>query len=295
MTTLGLVQLLFLALALVMTGLGLSLRLEDFVRLRSRKREVVAAIVLQMVVLPAFAVGLVHLLRLPGLMAAGLLLLAATPGSISANLYSHVFGGNVAFNVALTGLNTLLCALTLPVVAGWALGHFAGAEQLVPAILDKALETIALVTVPVAFGMFLAAKAPRAARTLDKPVKILSALVVVVFSLVAIVKEWAALVDGFAQIGPAVLLFNVVSILVGAGAAKAIRAAPAEARTIAFQVSVHNAILAIYIAIATLNEPLLALPAALYSITMNLVAIGFGALTLRQGPSLRWKLQPEAR
>ena len=87
----------------------------------------------------------------------------------------------------------------------------------------------------------------------------------------------------------------MLSIAVGACAGKAIRTGQAEARTIAFQVSVHNAILAIYIAIATLNEPQLALPAALYSITMNFVALGFGLIVLGRRPSQAHTLQAEAR
>lgn len=281
MSTLGVVQLLFFALAVVMAGLGLSLRVQDFRRLGERKREVVLTLLLQMVVLPVVALGIVYAFGLTGLMAAGVMLLAATPGSISANLYSHLFGGNVAFNVALTGLNTFLCAMTLPLLTGWAIEHFTGRVQFVPAMFEKALETIGIVVVPTAVGMFIAAKMPRRAAFLSTPVKVLSAVLVVVFSLIAIVKEWQALFDSFSQIGPAILAFNFLSVAIGAGVGKMVASNQTDARTIAFQVSIHNAILAIYVAMAVVNEPLLALPAALYSITMNFFALGFGALALR--------------
>lgn len=278
MSTLGMVQLLFVALALVMAGLGLSLRVDDFRGLRSQQRSVIVALVLQMVLLPLIALGLVFIFRLPSLLAIGMVLLAATPGSISANLYSHLFGGNVAFNIALTGLNTFLCALTLPLLSGWAMGYFTGTGHLMPILFDKALQTIGVVVIPVIVGMAVAAKAPRFAKRVVKPVKILSAAVVVIFSIVAIVKEWDALVDGFGRVGLSILLFNAIGVAVGYGAARAAAIGRAEATTIAFQVSVHNAIQAIYVALAVLNEPLIALPAAVYSITMNIFAIGFGVL-----------------
>lgn len=276
MSTLGLVQLLFVALALVMAGLGLSLRLEDFRGLLSQRRGVVAALVLQMVLIPLIALGLVFVFRLPGLLAVGMVLLAATPGSISANLYSHLFGGNVAFNIALTGLNTFLCALTLPLLSGWAIGYFTGSGHLMPVLFDKALQTVGVVVIPVLIGMAVAAKTPRFAARVDKPVKVLSAVVVVIFSVAAIIKEWDALADGFGQVGSAILLFNAISLGVGYGVARAAAIGRAETITIAFQVSVHNAIQAIYVAMVVLNEPLIALPAAVYSITMNFFAIGFG-------------------
>ncbi len=90
------------------------------------------------------------------------------------------------------------------------------------------------------------------------------------------------MVEGFAQVGAAVLVFNALSVAVGYGVARAVALRRAETITIAFQVSVHNAIQAIYVALAVLNEPLVALPAAVYSITMNLFALGFG-LWLKSG------------
>ena len=214
-STLGIVQLLFVALSLVMAGLGLSLRLEDFKGLKLKRREAVLALLLQMVALPAIAFGLVVAFRLTGPLAVGMLLLAATPGSISANLFSHLFGGNVAFNIALTGLNTFLCAVSLPLVTGWAIGYFTGAEQQLPLLFGRALQTIAVVVVPVVIGMAVAAKAPLLASKVARPVKILSAVVVAVFSLAAIIKEWEPLASGFSQVGGAVLAFNLVSLLAG--------------------------------------------------------------------------------
>jgi len=276
MSALWLIQLLFVALGIVMMGLGLSLRTADFRSLASQRDSVLVALILQMIVLPLIAVALVYIFHLPGLLAVGMVILAATPGSISANLFSHLFGGNVAFNIALTGLNTFLCSLTLPFLSGWAIDHFTGNSQLMPILLDKAAQTIGIVVIPVVLGMSIAAKAPRLAAQLDKPVKVLSAAVVVTFSVAAIVKEWSALVEGFAQVGAAVLLFNAISVAIGYGIARAAALKRAETITVAFQVSVHNAIQAIYVGLAVLNEPLIALPAAVYSITMNFFAVGFG-------------------
>lgn len=287
MTTLGLVQLLFASLAIVMVGLGLSLRVADFAGLRARQREVLLALALQMALLPACAYAIALAFGLAGPVAVGMMLLAATPGSISANLYSHLFGGNVAFNIALTGLNTLLCALTLPLVTGWAIRHFTGGSQAVPMQWDKAGETIAVVVVPVLAGMLVAARLPRVAARLATPVKILSAVVVIVFSGAAIVREWDALRAGFLEIGLAVLVFNAVGIAAGAIGGRLVARGEAEAVTITFQVSIHNAILALYVALSVLGVPLMALPAALYSITMNVFALAFGLLVAARRRQLR--------
>ena len=285
LATLFLVQLLFAALALVMAGLGLSLRVEDFRGLSRRRRDVAIALTLQMIVLPGVAYWLARAFQLPGAIAAGMVLLAATPGSISANLFSHLFGGNVAFNIALTGLNTLLCALTLPLLSTWAIAHFTGVVVELPMLFDRALQTIGVVVIPVVVGMLVASKAPTFARRIEKRVKIVSAIVVVVFSVAAIVKEWSALSSGFLQVGGAVIAFNVLSLAIGFGVARAFKMPRPETMTIAFQVSVHNAIQAIYVALAVLDMPQMALPAAVYSITMNLLALCFGAALSRARPA----------
>lgn len=289
MSTIGLVQLLYAALAIVMTGLGLSLRLSDFRDLRRHARGALLAVALQMLVLPLVALSIVLAFGMTGYLAVGMILLAATPGSITSNLYSHLFGGRVAFSIALTGANTFLCALTLPFLGSWALSHFVGDGQALPVLLDKALQTIGIVVIPVLFGMAVAAKAPAFAAHVNKPVKILSGAIVVIFSVAGIVKEWDALAAGFAQVGFAVLLFNVASLLFGFFGARLLRLEKNECVTIGFQASIHNAIQAIYVGIAVLNVPLAALPGAVYSITMNLVALTFGIAVTR-----KWQRQSAA-
>ena len=73
------VQLLFLALALVMAGLGLTLEVADFKRLISERRAVVIALVTQMVVLPVCAFLIAIALQLSPRNAVGLVLLAVAP------------------------------------------------------------------------------------------------------------------------------------------------------------------------------------------------------------------------
>lgn len=276
MSTLVLMQVLLLALALVMVGLGLSLTPADFRRLGEQKRAVAIAIGVQMVALPLAALVIAHLLRLSPPFAIGLMLLAATPGSISTNLFSHVFRGNVALNISLTGLNTVLCAFTLPLVCGWAVAHFAAVDAGVLALFGKVAEIAALIVVPVAVGMGVRSVAPGFARRAERPMRIVSAAVLVVLVVAAIVKEWAALVLGFAQVGGAVIGFNLLSVAAGYAVSRAAGLDLPSSITIAFQVSVHNAVLALYIAMTVLADPLIALPAAVYSVTMNLFALGFG-------------------
>ncbi|MFN9476037.1 bile acid:sodium symporter family protein [Acidovorax sp.] len=274
--------LLFIALGLVMFGLGLSLTVADFRRLLQYPRAVVLALVLQVLVLPAACYGLIVLLGVPPLYAVGLMLLAASPGGVSANLFSHLFGGNVAMNISLTAINTLLSIVSLPLITNWAIATFAKTGQVVPLQFGKVLEVIVIVLIPVVVGMAVHRRAPAFSARMEKPMKLFSALVLAAFALIAIVKEWAALSASFADIGPAVLLFNALSLGAGYFLPRAVGMDKSLSTAIGFEIGIHNSTLAIFIALSVLNNFQLALPAAIYSVSMYTMAPLFCMLVLRR-------------
>jgi BASS family bile acid:Na+ symporter len=278
--------LLVVALALIMFGLGLSLTLADFKRVLGYPTAVVVALLLQVVVLPAACYALVVAFGLPPLFAVGLMLLAASPGGVSANLFSHLFGGNVALNISLTAINTVLAIVTLPLIANWAIAAFADTGQVVPLQFAKVAEVVTVVLLPVALGMVVAARAPAFAARMEKPFKIFSALVLAAFALIAIVKEWQALSGSFATLGPAVVAFNLLSLLAGYYVSRAAGMDKPLATAISFEIGVHNSTLAIYVALSVLGSLQLALPAAVYSVSMYLTAALFGLFITRHRRAL---------
>ncbi len=275
--------LLLVSLALVMFGLGLSLTVPDFRRLAKHPKAVAIALGLQELLLPAACYAIILAFRLPPIFAVGLMLLATSPGGVSANLFSHLFGGNVAMNISLTAINTVLSILSLPLIANWAIATFANTGQIVPLQFGKLIEVVAVVLVPVAIGMAVAARGPGFARRTEKPFKIFSALVLATFALIAIVKEWEALRASLASVGPAVLLFNLTSLLAGYYLSRAAGMDRSLSTAICFEIGIHNATLSLFIALSVLNNSQLALPSALYSVTMYITATLFGMLVLRPG------------
>ena len=275
-------QLLVVALALVMFGLGLSLSTQDFTRLIKHPKAVAIALVLQVVVLPLACYGLIVALQVPPLFAVGLMLLAASPGGISANLFSHLFGGNVAMNISLTAVNTVLSIATLPLISNWAISTFAKTGQVVPMQFGKLMEVIAIVLVPVALGMWMRTRKPVLAERSEKPMKIFSGVVLAVVSLGAMAKEWSTLTSTFADVGMSVVAFNLVSLLTGYFLSRSAGLDKAMATAISFEIGIHNSTLAIFIALAVLNNFQLALPAAIYSVSMYITATLFGLIVLRR-------------
>jgi len=279
-STLGTVQLLFGALSLVMGGLGLSLELEDFRRIGRERRAVAVGMVLQFVMMPALAFMVAVTFHVSAPCAVGLMLLAAAPGSVSSSIYSRVFGGNVALNMSLTGINTLLSMVTLPIICSWAQAFFVEVDGPAASPVDKLAEAMVILIAPVVVGMIIRVKAPRFAAMADKPMRVVSLLILVAFSAGAIIKEWTSLRTGFSEVGFAVVAFNVMTLGIGFGMARTF-CNRESATAIAFELGVRSAVLSIYVAMTTLQDSRIALPAAVYSITMVVLALSFGSLMRR--------------
>ncbi len=280
--TAALPTLLLIALALVMFGLGLSLSLGDFGRLRENPKAVLLALAIQMLVLPGVAYLLIVVLRVEPVYAVGLMLLAASPGGVSANLFSHLFGGNVALNISLTAINTVLSIVSLPLIANWAIATFVQTGQVVPLQFGKVLEVVGVILVPVAIGMVVSRQCPAFAQRMGQPMKAFSAIVLATFSLIAIAKEWTALTASFSSLGPVVLAFNLLSLLSGYYLSRWAGLNKPMATAVSFEIGIHNSTLAIYVALSVLANFQLALPAAIYSVSMYLTATAFGFLVLRR-------------
>jgi bile acid:Na+ symporter, BASS family len=270
------------ALALIMLGLGLSLTVGDFVRVGRNPRAVAVALGLQLLVLPAVCFGLVLAFDLPPLLAVGLMLLAASPGGTTANLFSHLFRGDVALNITLTAVNSLIAVVTLPVITNLAIDYFdpQGAGDL-GLQFGKTAQVFAIVLVPVAVGMLVRDRAPAFAARMDRPVRIGSAVVLALVIVGTIVAERENFLDYMGDVGLPALLFCLISLGAGFAVPRAFGVVRRQAVASAFEIGVHNGTLAIAVAISVLDSVELAVPAAVYSVLMFPVAAVFGWLLTR--------------
>jgi len=278
------VVLLPVALAVIMLGLGLGLTLEDFKRVVVYPRAVFVGLVCQSLLLPLCAFGLAHAFGLDGRLAVGLMLLAASPGGATANLFSHLARGDVALNVTLTATNSVLSLLTLPLLVNVSLAHFLGEGRSIPMQPSKVIQVFAVVLVPIAIGMLVRAKKPVVAERLDRPVRILSAVFLFLVIGAAVVKERAGLAAAVREVGLAALVFNLVSLGVGYVVPRLARLPERQAVAIGMEIGIHNGTLAIAVASSPqlLNDGRMAIPPAIYSLLMYFTAAAFSWMSARR-------------
>jgi BASS family bile acid:Na+ symporter len=271
------------ALGVIMLGLGLSLTWADFARVARFPRPVLVGLACQVVLLPLVCFCIAIGFGLAPALAVGLMLLAASPGGITANLYSHLAHGDVALNITLTAVNSVIAVLTMPIIINLSLAYFMEAGQALPLQFGKVLQVFAIVLGPVLVGMLIRRQLPDFAERMNRPVKILSALFLAMVIVLAIVKDWQTVVEYAPQVGLAALAFNVLSLIVGYGVPRLFRLDLRQSIAIGMEIGIHNATLAIALALSPvlLNNPTMAIPAALYGVMMFFTAAIFGWLVNR--------------
>lgn len=259
-----------------MFGLGLSLTLTDFKRVATQPKAVIVALACQLLLLPAICFGLVVAFQLPPVLAVGMMMLAASPGGTTANLYSHLFRGDVALNISLTAVNSVIAVVTLPLITNAAIWYFDPFDDQLGMQWSKAAEVFAIVLLPVAVGMIVRRVSQRFAAAMDKPVRIASVIILVVVIAGAVVSNWELLTEHFASLAIITTLFCLLSLGVGYLVPRVLRIGRAQAVASSFEIGIHNATLAIVIAQTVLGSMELSLPAAVYGVLMFFVAFAFG-------------------
>jgi len=261
-----------LALAVIMLGVGLSITAEDFLRVFKAPKAVGIALGCQMILLPVITLGLVSVIDLEPALAVGVMLLVASPGGTTANLFSHLAGGDVALNVTLTAINSVLALVTLPIVVGWSLEHFMGAEAGIGLQLDKLLAVFAVVLVPVLVGMAVNRRSPDFARRMEVPVKRASVAILVIVVIGALAGQWRVLTENLVSVGSVALLLSAFSLAVGYWVPRAAGVNRPQAIASAMEIGIHNATLAITVALSVLDNEQVAIPPAVYGVVMFLPA-----------------------
>jgi BASS family bile acid:Na+ symporter len=267
-----------IALGVIMLGLGLALTLEDFKRIVKYPRAITIALVCQMLLLPVVCFLISVVSGLSPELCVGLMLLATSPGGPTANLYSHLSNGDVALNITITAVNSVLTLFTLPLIVNFSLQYFMGVGQYVPMPFSKVVEVFVIVLAPVVIGMLIKSKASQFADKMAKPVKIVSALLLVLIIVAVTFKEKQVLIDYFARLGLPVLLFNVISLMAGYYLPLLFKVERKQAIAIGMEIGIHNGTLAIYIALNAINNSAMSVPPAMYSILMFFTAAIFGFL-----------------
>ena len=266
-----------LALALIMLGLGMSLTVQDFVRVIKIPKDFLVGFICQLVLLPIVALSLALLFRLPAEIAIGLMLIACAPGGVTSNVLTKFADGDVALSVTLTAIGSLISIISVPFIMFTSINFFEiGIIQEI-SMAGIALKMFGVVTVPVIIGMLIRKFAKD---FINKQTRLIQKISVILFAIVFVaifVEEWENIINYFVSAGLVALTLNLSMMIIGFYVAKFFASGVAQQRCISIECGLQNGTLALFVGTQMFGESIAVfiVPAAAYALIMMTTSIIF--------------------
>lgn len=227
-----------------MFGIALGIDPKDFKLVAKCPKSAAVGVISQFLLLPAATFLLVWLFKPDPALALGMILVAACPGGNISNFISSISGANVALSVSLTGIATLITPIFTPLnFEFWAylLSDTSLYLQSFRLEFSEILKTVILLLVlPLLLGLWVRAKFKTVSAKIEKPIRILSLIILVGFIVVALANNFNAFMDHLGVVFLIVLLHNAVAFALGYFSGKAAGLPESERRTIAIETGIQN-------------------------------------------------------
>ena len=281
-------------LTLLMFDLGLTLKPQDFKLIAQRPKPVIVGLVGQIILLPLIAWGIIQILstfdfRLSTLFIIGIMLVACSPGGSSSNVFSMLAKGDVALSVTLTACSSIITLFTLPLIMAWVTGK--GLELMGYGLLNAVdihlpvgnllIQNIVLMVVPISIGFIINIFREQTAAKIHNVLKRIAMPALVLLVTVFFFQHKQTIVEEFASLGLTMTVLILATTGCGALLAWLLRLTTKERRTLVIEIGMQNAAQAITIACSPLifNNEIIAIPAIIYALMMNLILLAYVGVT----------------
>ena len=265
-----------IGLALIMFGLGMSLTIQDFLRVINVPKDFLVGFICQLILLPLIAFALIKLLNTPTVLALGVMLIAAAPGGVTSNILTKFADGDVALSISLTAIISLISIITVPFIV------FLSIDLLNIDYVTKEISMLAIslkmffvVTIPVIMGMLIR---HIAVNFVIKNILVIQRISISLFVLIFIaiyIEEWNNIVSFILQAGIIALTLNIVMMVVSFYVAKFFASGVAQQRCISLECGLQNGTLAVFVGTQLFDEMVYIVPTAAYALIMMITSLIF--------------------
>ncbi|MGE6473982.1 bile acid:sodium symporter family protein [Psychrobacter sp. NPDC078631] len=236
--------LLNLILALMMFGVSLSLRLEDFKRIVLSPIAPIAGLFAQFFLLPLATCLFTWALNIDPELALGMILVASCPGGSFSNIMTWLARGNVAVSVSMTAVSSLAAAILTPVnfaFYGWLNPHTREYLTKITIEPNSILILVLLVlALPLVLGMVTGRRLPDLVVRIQKPLRIFSLLVLMAFVAIAFSSNFALFLERFHSFFWLVVGHNLLALALGYGMGLMLKLPVADRRAVTLEVGIQN-------------------------------------------------------
>ncbi len=267
-----------IGLALIMLGLGMSLTIQDFLRVIKIPKDFLVGFICQLILLPIIAFILIKLLNTPAELAIGVMLIAAAPGGVTSNILTKFANGDVALSISLTAIISLISIISVPFIVFNSIDLF-GIDNISKDIsmLGISLKMFFVVTVPVIIGMIIKRYANNFINNKALLIQKISVILFVLVFIAIYIEEWDNIVSFIARAGLIALVLNITMMVVGFYAGKFFASGTAQQRCISLECGLQNGTLAAFVGTQIFDgsSMVFIVPAAAYALIMMVTSIFF--------------------
>ena len=239
--------LLNIIIGLIMFGVALDIRIDDFKRVLREPKGPLIGLVSQFLLLPALTFVLVLIIDPAPSIALGMILVASCPGGNFSNFLTSYSKSNAALSVSMTAISTALAVVMTPLnLAFWGSrteGMNAILTDVALSPTDMLVTIVLILGIPLVLGMTLAARKPELASKLSKPMRIFSLVAFALFIVGALAGNWQAFLDHVGAVAFVVALHNASALALGYWSARALRSHRYDARAVSIEVGIQNSAL----------------------------------------------------
>ena len=264
-------------LALIMLGLGLGLKLEDFTRVFKTPKDFFIGLISQLIILPIVAYILILVLRTPPEIAIGVMIIAAAPGGVTSNILTRFANGDVALSISLTAIISLISIVTVPLIVFTSADLFeiTNISQNI-SMTGIALKMFLVVTVPVFLGMIIRKFAENFVASKVEMFNKLNMVFFAIFFVAAFYEERDNLINFIVQAGLIALILNLTMMAIAYYLAKTFASGVQQQKCIALECGLQNGTLAIFVSTQIFGTDILyAIPTGAYGLIMYITGFIF--------------------
>ena len=253
-------------LGVIMFGMGLTLKVEDFRVVFTRPKDVLVGCLAQFTVMPLLAFALSRLFGLDEALTIGVVLVGCCPGGTASNVITYLAKGDLALSVGMTATSTLLAPLLTPLLVLLLVGETVDVN-----VIGMLLSILWVVILPIVLGLLVKRLLPKATEQATVYLPAVSTVAICLIVMIVIAANAHKLLAGGWIVILVVMLHNILGLAVGYLIGLLLKMTPAKRRAISVEVGMQNSGLAS--SLATLHFaafPMATVPGAIFSVWHNI-------------------------
>ncbi len=253
-------------LGVIMFGMGMSLKLEDFRIVFSRPKDVIIGCLAQFTIMPLLALALSRLFALDEALAVGVVLVGCCPGGTASNVITYLAKGDLALSVGMTATSTVLAPVLTPLLVWLLVGKSVDVD-----VAGMLLSILWVVILPIVAGLAIKSLWPKFTEKTTAYLPAVSSLTIAFIVLIIISANAQKLLTGGMIIILVVMLHNLCGLGLGWLIGMMLRLPDAKRSAISIEVGMQNSGLAS--SLATLHfavYPMATIPGAVFSVWHNI-------------------------